>query len=670
MKKQEYILRYYLPIKPYFDEEYTEKRFQELLAFCKATDTKAVMFYVALSPDFYYMPDSVEYAKQARTQMLPYIQRIKAAGISYQLNFQNLVGSTLGGVDFSSQYDWEFLVDYKGRTSCGCGCPLGKKFREHSAKRLQIWAETDPDIIWIDDDLRLHNHGTPQLAMRDDGAAPYMDYYCFCDEHIRLFNERYQTHYDREKLVGEILQTGKPSWAREHYLDFLNDTIVDTAAWIEKTVHKVNPRVRLAQMTSYPDVHAAEGRKWEEFLPALCGEYTPVVRAHFGPYMESNPREFVDCYCKLNQTIEQIGAYYKKDVEYAPEVENTRFTVWAKSAAATSYQLALSAFMGCSSITLSLYDLDGGAFFDEPKYREMLIQQKQFLDKVVGLNLKTAKTIGVKILTSPDSGRRYALKAGEGYEPLSGSKRYIEKYLLTIGIPCAYTTDEKVNADGVTALDSFTANYVSDEQLKTLFQGALFLDAGAAEVLIERGFGEYIGVKQGEKQPCIVNAEVIKTFTRKDGTYIRIPSRIPIHGWYAFEYDKNVTVCSEFLTPDGRVFPAMTTFTNALGGKVAIYPAYENWGDGFFNHHRARFFKDVFAQLCPSLPRVDVEGAMLSAVKETLEGERYYLCANLAPDTTQTLVINGKKVREKLRLYQTAVYCEKNGKVKKLGKTR
>ena len=133
--KQEYILRYYLPVKPYFDEEFTKKRFSELCEFCEKTKTGAVMLYVALSPDFYYMPDSVEYSRQVRDQMLPYIAELKKRGISYQLNFQNLVGSTLGGVDFSDSYDWEFLVDHKGKVSRGCGCPIGEKFRKNTYNR-------------------------------------------------------------------------------------------------------------------------------------------------------------------------------------------------------------------------------------------------------------------------------------------------------------------------------------------------------------------------------------------------------------------------------------------------------------------------------------------------------------------------------------------------------
>lgn len=668
MKKQGYILRYYLPVKPYFDGEYTKKRFDELLKFCHDTKTETVMFYVALHPDFYYMNDSVENAESVRAQMTPYIQRLRQAGISYQLNFQNLLGSNPTGADFRGEYAWRNLVDHKGRESEGCACPLCEKFRAQTAKRLKIWAETKPDVIWIDDDLRMHNHGTPILAARD-GQSRYMDYYCFCDEHIRLFNERNGSCYDRESLVLELEQSGEPTVAREKYLDFLNDTVVETASWVEKTVHSVSPNTKIAQMTSMPDVHAAEGRKWEEFLPALCGEYTPITRPHFGPYREQEPREFVECYRMLAQSIAQISAAYKGDVEFCPEIENTRFTVWSKSAAATSYQLALSAFLGCQNITLSLYDLDGGAFFDEPLYKRMLEEEKTFLDKLAAIPFAKMPTCGIAIPTAQQSGRRYRLQEGESYDEIGGKKRYIEKYLLKIGVPCIYAHPASIKNQAV-ALDAFTVNFLTEAELTELLKNSVFLDGSGAAALLKRGFGKYVGIENMEKSECVANVEVIKTFARKDGTYIRIPSRAPFHCWYRLRIAKGAETLSEFIDPLGKASPAMIFFENELGGKVAVYAATEDWGDGFYNHYRAKFIKDVLQKLSPAMPRVDVCGSTLTAVKEGEDGTRYYFCANLAPDPTETLYIYGQKIKEKLVLYQSVVYRVKKGKIKRIGKTR
>lgn len=667
-EKQGYILRYYLPVKPYFDEAFTECRFAELLDFCKATKTKAVMFYVALSPDFYYVADLPEYAEQVRAQMLPYIKRLKKQGIGYQLNFQNLVGSTLGGVDFSKVYSWENLVDYQGRESLGCACPIGKKFREQTEKRLKIWAETKPDVLWLDDDFRLHNHGTPIFAGLQN-QPNYMDFYCFCDEHIRRFNQKTGKEYTRETLLKEMLQAGVPSQTRKEYLCFLNETMLDTAEWIEKTVHSVSPDTRLALMTSRPDVHSVEGREWEKLMPTLCGKHAPLTRPHFGPYREMNPRDFIECYKMLDQSIVQMREKYDGKTEHCPEVENTRFTVWSKSAAATSHQLALSAFMGCKDITLSLFDLEGGALFDEPSYKEMLIKQKAFLDKLVALDLDRTESLGVKIPTSGESAKTYILSEGEGYGHLWGGERYIENNLLLMGVPCVYAPADDCGEKGVTALDKFTASFLTDQQLKKILAGSVFIDGGGMEILLRRGFGEYVGVKTMQRQSTIVNAEVLKTLQRKDGTYIRIPSRIPVQCWYATELKENVKTLSVFLTPDGREFPAMTVYQNELGGKVVVYPAIRDWGDGFFTHHRVTFFKDVLAKLDSELPRLDAQSFGIFAVRKKADST-YYLVANLSADCVDSLFINGQRVKEKLSIYQTAVYAECNGKLKKIGKTK
>lgn len=89
----EYILRYYLPMEPYADAALTHLRFDQLLDFCRETGTRAVMFYVAFRTDWYYMPDTPEHAERWAAAMAPFVRRLREEGISYQLNFQNLLGS-------------------------------------------------------------------------------------------------------------------------------------------------------------------------------------------------------------------------------------------------------------------------------------------------------------------------------------------------------------------------------------------------------------------------------------------------------------------------------------------------------------------------------------------------------------------------------------------------
>ena len=666
MERFEYILRYYLPVKPYFDEAYTEKRFRELISFCKDTGTETVMFFVGLSPDWYYMPDTVENARQVRDQMLPYIQRLRAEGIGYQLNFQVWLGQTLGGMDFSDVFGWENLVDHKGREALGCGCFLGEKFLEISTERFKIWAQTEPDAIWIDDDFRLHNHGTPSLAAAE-GKPRYMDYYCFCDEHIRRFNEKYGYTLDRETILREIQKPGEPTLIRQQYLDFQNETIAEAAAWVHNTVRSISPKTKLAQMTSCPDVHAAEGRNWGDFLSALCGEEDPLVRAHFGEYSEPRSRDFVQPLRMLSQLPANVRECCARNVRYYPEIENTRYTVWSKSGAASVYQMFLSAFMGMPGVTLAIHDLDGGAFSDEPRYWAMLRDNKALLGELKSLDFASMKELGVAIPTSWESGKKIRLTDG-GYEEMGGCRRYFDSYLLKMGIPCSYRNTKELAVAGVTALDSFTAAYLDDDELKIVLSGGVLMEAGAANVLVERGFSAYIGIDSMEKRYWDVNVEILNTFTREDGTYIRIPSRVPLGCWYKAACREGVEVLSEFADLRGNRSEAMTWYENSLGGRIAVYLAENDFGSGFFTHYRARFFKDVIARLAPETPRIDCSSYLLASVRENEAGSRFYFVANLSTDTVHEVVLDGQKAEIELGVYGSAVFVREDGKLSLVAK--
>ncbi|MBE5749448.1 MAG: hypothetical protein E7340_05635 [Clostridiales bacterium] len=655
-----YILRYYLPVEPNFSAEFTKKRFDELLSFCKENKVGAVIFYVALDPNFYYMPDTPEYAKSWRDQMLPYIKEIKKHGISYQLNFQNLLGATTAGVDFRYKYDWEHLVDQHGNQSA-CGCPIGEKFRAKSSERLKVWAETDPDVIWIDDDIRLHGHGNPQLY-----NGNYIDHYCFCDNHLALFNKKYGVNYDRESLIKEILQKGQPTFARKAYLEFLSETMADTAKWIYETVHDVNPRIKIALMTSAPDSHSAEGRDWGKFLSALGGGDTVMLRPTFGPYQEGNPKDFTSCYSLLSQMRAHVRETFDGCAEFCPEVENTRFTVYAKSRAATSFQLALAAFTGCKDITLSLYDLEGCALSDEPNYGKMLKDEKEFLNKLRSLNLDEFSEYGVVIPTTGKGGYRYSANDGATYSHLRGGERYIHSYLLKVGVPCAFKNVDELDCKGVVALDAYTANILTDTELKTVLSGGVLIDAGGAEKLIERGYCEYIGINKVSVQSSNAQSEIINAFSRADGTNIKVPSRAPAGCWYSAKLCEKAEVLSEFMSPEGKKSAGFVSYKNALGGKVITYLCKGNWGDGFYTHYRVKLLKDLLKNLGLK-NRIDGVVYSLFAVKKLGEKE-YYLVTNLSADTVKEFIIDNIKVKDNLKLYQTGVYERTKNGIKKVGK--
>ena len=107
--KFSYILRYYLPCLPQYDAAVTERRAEELIAFCKRARVSTVMLYVDLNPYWYYMPDSEAHADYVAEQMEMLAPRLRKAGLSYQLNYQN---STANHIAFNVIYLYNLGVIY------------------------------------------------------------------------------------------------------------------------------------------------------------------------------------------------------------------------------------------------------------------------------------------------------------------------------------------------------------------------------------------------------------------------------------------------------------------------------------------------------------------------------------------------------------------------------
>ena len=219
-------------------------------------------------------------------------------------------------------------------------------------------------------------------------------------------------------------------------------------------------------------------------------------------------------------------------------------------------------------------------------------------------------------------------------------------------------------------MDRYAANFLTDDELRTILQGGVFLDGGAAEVLIGRGFAEQIGVKTIKRKNVFLQAENINLFTRNDGTNIRIPCRVPINCWFEIETLEGTKVFSTFLDKKGDAFKGLTFFDNSLGGRVAVYPMEKDFGvSGFYTHHRVNLIKDTFEKLCSTLPRINTESFTLVATRKKGD-EVYYALTNLATDDSESYCIDGIIVKERLKIYQTAVYVKKKGKLIKIGKSK
>ncbi len=637
--KVSYNYRYFLPYAPEWGSEaFCNQRLDELVAFCGEAKVDAVQFFVNTLPGTYYMPahnaeEQEHWAEWMKKTVRPALQYIK---VSYQLNFQMLLGCSSYGLDMRDDYDWDFLVNQYGDETLGCACNLSGRFRKIMGKMLKLWASTEADIIWIDDDFRMHNHGlkTP----RGD-----CDFYCYCDIHLDKFAELTGKRYSREELVAEVLKPGTPTQLRLQWRKFLGDTMTETADWIRKEVQSVSSQTRMALMTSCPDVHSVEGRNWKEMLTALSGEYTPITRPMCYNYTGTTVpvKQFAQTFRYMSQsmaTLERIMG--KEGVEFGPELENTRFTTWSKSVGSSKYVMTVAQLLGAPQITLSLNDLDGSPINDEPATVPLLRDSKPRLQTLADLNLRDWKKQGLMFIDDENSAGKVPLEEENAKMQDLGLIRYWEESLLECGIPAYYGSgDEAAAGDNVVVLEGYTAWSPSAGELKKILAGAVLLDADAASVLRKRGFGDYLGVKTGEAQMFGIMTEKYRA-----GVLPGVSGRIPHRGsnWRSMEC-AGATLVSEFIDAKNRYHAGSAIYENSLGGRVAVYAGTGDFSPrGIFgNHLRLKWLHEILQWLSnagfPVLAKVPHHA--LTVVRE-IKGTRLLALANLGTDTLENLIFD------------------------------
>lgn len=630
-----YNYRYFLPYAPEWGSpELCRQRLQELLAFCRGAQIDAVQFFVNTLPGTYYMPpysarEQAHWAAWMKEEVAPALRR---DSISYQLNFQMLLGAGSKGLDMREKYPWDFLVNQHGEETLGCACPISPGFREAMGKMLRLWAATDPDILWIDDDFRMHGHGL---------GNGELDCYCYCERHLVRFAEFAERSYAREELVREVLKPGEPGAVRQQWLDFLGTSMTETAAWIRQQVQGVSPRIRLALMTSVPDVHAIEGRDWRTLMTALSGEHRPMVRPCSGCYTGTHVslKYQANTFRFMAQTMATLErALGPGGVDYGPELENAYFTTWCKSVANTRHALFLGQLLGCPQITLSTHDLEGSPLADEPTIEPLLQKTKPALQALADLRLHEWTAQGVVFLNDPDSARKYALAPGQRIEDLGRPIRDWEDVLLPMGIPARYAaTCEAAGAEEPVVLERYTAWSPSDQELKEILSGAVLLDGGAAEVLQERGFGKYLGVEVAKEAAFGTSNEVYADGVLPGLAGQRVPHRS--RRWNPLR-EAGARVLSHFTDAMNRRYPGSTIFENPLGGRVAVYSSVGDFAMGTFGRHaRLRWLHALLRWLSrdtfPILAEIPHHGLTVARIRED---QMLLAFANLGTDVLEEIV--------------------------------
>ena len=255
------------------------------------------------------------------------------------------VGESLGHVGFGGDgyeaFNWEPMVGDDGSICRNISCPRSPGFLEYEQRMVALYAEAiRPDTVWIDDDLRMTNHG---------GIARG----CFCPRCLEVFSAEQNRSWSRETLVAELTQNAA-SPVRFDWIAFNQSTLALFAGKLAEAAAAVHPGTRFA-LQCYHHALMYNGMNFTGVLQAMA-EATgrkAGIRPGAGSYTDYDPRgQVVKAFWLGGMAKNSLNSGFA-DVACA-ENENYPHTITGKTAYGTAMEGALELAWGCNALSFVL----------------------------------------------------------------------------------------------------------------------------------------------------------------------------------------------------------------------------------------------------------------------------------------------------------------------------
>jgi hypothetical protein len=504
---------------------------------------RGVVDEIALCNDYGSWPP-LERIAQDNPTLKHRIVQLKAQGWRTGIN----VGVTMGHGNTDDPLmpplPFQAAIGHDGKVSNACPCPNDRKYRDYIRKKYALMAQTHPDFIWVDDDLRASHHGPT--------------YPCFCAICLKMFGEE----TDREALVKELNEPAQGD-LRRAWTEFRAASIESVCTDIRKAIVEVNPAVEIGLMTigySHSTYGGYAINRWMQALGAKRG------RPGHGYYTDEAPRtQLLDKAINVGRQARDYPAAVKI-IQY--ELETYPHIPLDKSTCTVMNECVAALMMGCNGIAFTLFpstevsygDYDGvlsAARAERPDW-EALLKGIASLPPVGFWPADNRLLMANRQVDA--TGWFWEHGVYEIQQPNESAE---------MGLPL--TTDPK-SACGVLLAGKVAEAFATAELRGFLAKGVL-MDGFALGVLWARGLGELTGVKVGDRIPGGITERL---------------ARHPLNGRYAGERRDVLAgpsdgVCSlvplgasvgdlaHLVRSDGSdAGCCFSTFTNALGGRVAV----------------------------------------------------------------------------------------------------
>ena len=438
--------------------------------------------------------------------IVPLQKKLSALGVTTSLNPWTTIMHSDRGFTVNPTIGFDTFVDFQGHQAKDMACPADPNWQAYITERYAQYASIHPRRLWMEDDFRHYNH-TPLKLM------------CFCNHHMKIYQQKLGKEISRKDFISNMLKPGKPTIERKIYLDQARKEMIDVTHMIEKAVHKVSPETDLAQMTSFPDWHAIEGRDWNGLFNAQAGEDHPrVARPHLPSYNEVSPLKYGH---DFEEYTRMTAAYLGASAELYPELENYMYSPLVKSLAFTRFQIISTALVGAKGILLNLFDMMGNGINNNWHYAEMLSEIKPFVNKLLENRLHIDTLRGIKILVDQDSAYTIHTKHGKNPEEWLPHEKNWASLLASFGFATTITpvTKQNINiSNQIIAISGQLLRNFSNLQIETLLKNNIvLLDGESVQVLLDRNLSDLLHINTAKWYP---KKTAYQSFEQADGICI------------------------------------------------------------------------------------------------------------------------------------------------------
>ncbi len=542
-----------------FNDAYIDEICKDIIEQYRTGVCSLPMFNMTLVPEGNPLVDKAE---KLCNSYKKYKEILDKEGVPSGVLVQATIGHgwTLGN-PFSIQA-YTKLTD--GKTD-NVACPADERFNEYIYNAIKKIALCHPKAIMIDDDFRL-------LTRPGKG--------CACPIHMKMFNDKAGTNLTREEL-WEKVQRGDEEGKRlyEIFKEVNQDSLLKTAKIIRKAIDEVDPSIQGSDCCGGYSVQYDL-----DVATILSGSKNPVtLRINNGYYTPAGNRYY--SYVSFRAARHTVRLKGKADVIMA-ETDTCPQNRYSTSAQSLHTHFICSLLEGCNGakqwLTRSPYEPNSGK-----AYRKILSKNRDLYEELARI-YPTLKWRGFNTFIS---------KNLNNYIPDEHNDGFTTNFLDQMGLPLSFES----SIDGINCFAGKVINIMTDEEIKYVLSGKAVFSSDSAKLLIDRGFGKYLGVDVRDwtgkmpKQEIIFDEPGKHAGVQQDGKELVITDE-------KTEVLTKVMNVTTGLEPE-YLYPGSTKFKNELGGTIYVFSGTPvaprsifGGAFSFLNETRKRQFIDILKE--------------------------------------------------------------------------